>query len=163
MIGVKPTHLEQFEARPPGRISDFLIDVWDDPSTNSLFARDLLGSLPLDGLVSTLSGGEWLRLRMAKALSLEKTFLILDEPTNNLDQKGRSLLLEIVDLYPGGLLIISHDKSLLERLDSTLELTNLGIREVSGSFQLFEKISQDERRLKIETLERQKKIIKKII
>lgn len=66
--------------------------------------------------VSTLSGGEQNRLLLAKLLINPGNFLILDEPTNDLDIDTLDMLVEILSEYAGSLLIVSHDRDFLERL-----------------------------------------------
>ncbi len=69
--------------------------------------------------VHTLSGGEKNRLILAKALAKESNFLILDEPTNDLDMETMDLLQEILDDYDGTVLVVSHDRSFLDRVVTT--------------------------------------------
>lgn len=70
--------------------------------------------------VSVLSGGERNRLMLARALSRPSNFLILDEPTNDLDLETLDLLEEMVDDYTGTVLVVSHDRDFLDRTVSSI-------------------------------------------
>ncbi|MGP0106096.1 ABC-F family ATP-binding cassette domain-containing protein [Rhodoblastus sp.] len=63
-----------------------------------------------------LSGGERARLLLARALSLPSNFLVLDEPTNDLDLETLDLLQEMLGDYPGAILLVSHDRDFLDRV-----------------------------------------------
>ncbi len=63
-----------------------------------------------------LSGGERARLLLARALSLPSNFLVLDEPTNDLDLETLDLLQEMLGDYPGTILLVSHDRDFLDRV-----------------------------------------------
>ena len=67
-------------------------------------------------LVKTLSGGEQNRALLAKILSQPSNLLILDEPTNDLDMDTLELLEEFLMQYPGTVLLISHDRRLLNNV-----------------------------------------------
>ncbi|MFA7275586.1 MAG: ATP-binding cassette domain-containing protein [Pseudobdellovibrionaceae bacterium] len=70
--------------------------------------------------VSTLSGGQKNRLLLAKVLADPKSFLILDEPTNDLDMDTLDVLEEILVGYKGTLLIVSHDRDFLDQTVSKI-------------------------------------------
>jgi ATP-binding cassette subfamily F protein uup len=77
--------------------------------------------------VSSLSGGERNRLLLAKSLSKPSNFLILDEPTNDLDMDTLDLLQDVLSDYEGTVLIISHDRDFLDRLvTSTIAMEGNG-------------------------------------
>ena len=65
--------------------------------------------------VSTLSGGQKNRLKLAKVLANPKSCLILDEPTNDLDMETLDMLGEILMNYKGTLLLVSHDRDFLDQ------------------------------------------------
>nr|WP_319388030.1 ABC-F family ATP-binding cassette domain-containing protein [uncultured Cohaesibacter sp.] len=69
--------------------------------------------------ISVLSGGERGRLMLARALAKPSNFLVLDEPTNDLDLETLDLLQEVINDYTGTVLLVSHDRDFLDRLCST--------------------------------------------
>ena len=66
--------------------------------------------------VSALSGGEKNRLMLAIALAQPSNFLVLDEPTNDLDMDTLDLLQEVLDDYAGTVLLVSHDRDFIDRV-----------------------------------------------
>jgi ATP-binding cassette subfamily F protein uup len=70
--------------------------------------------------VSSLSGGEKNRLMLAVALAKASNFLVLDEPTNDLDMDTLDLLQEVLDEYQGTILIVSHDRDFLDKVTTSL-------------------------------------------
>ena len=66
--------------------------------------------------VKVLSGGERARLLLAKLFAIPSNFLVLDEPTNDLDLETLDLLEETVGDYPGTVLAVSHDRDFLDRV-----------------------------------------------
>ena len=87
--------------------------------------------------VANLSGGEKNRLLLAKLLINPGNFLILDEPTNDLDMDTVDLLLEILADYDGTLIVISHDRDFLDKLVTrTLILTSEGkVEDFIGGYE----------------------------
>lgn len=70
----------------------------------------------LDVLVGALSGGEQARLRMAQMMQQPADLLFLDEPTNDLDIPALEVLEETLSEFTGALVIVSHDRELLDRI-----------------------------------------------
>ena len=69
--------------------------------------------------VRALSGGEKARLLLARLLARESNFLILDEPTNDLDIETLDLLQELLSDYDGTVLLVSHDRDFIDRIATT--------------------------------------------
>ena len=92
--------------------------------------------------VSCLSGGEKNRLMLALSLARESNFLVLDEPTNDLDMDTLDLLQEVLDEYQGTILLVSHDRDFLNKITtSMLYLKGDGsvIEHVGNYEELYEK------------------------
>jgi ABC transport system ATP-binding/permease protein len=70
--------------------------------------------------VSVLSGGERARLILARELAKPSNFLILDEPTNDLDLETLDLLQEMLGDYPGTVIVVSHDRDFLDRVATSV-------------------------------------------
>src|SRR5690606_25295824 len=70
--------------------------------------------------VEKLSGGERGRLALARALALPSNFLVLDEPTNDLDLETLDLLQDMLGDYPGTVVVVSHDRDFLDRVASSV-------------------------------------------
>ena len=88
-----------------------------------LFAPEQAGTA-----VSALSGGERGRLTLARALAKPSNLLVLDEPTNDLDLETLDLLEEMIDDYPGTVLLVSHDRDFLDRTVSAVIVSEGGGR-----------------------------------
>ncbi|MBS4535912.1 ABC-F type ribosomal protection protein [Clostridium sp. D2Q-14] len=83
----------------------------------------------------TLSGGERTRLKLVKGLGKNPDLLFLDEPTSNLDMDGINLLTEKLESFTGAILIISHDRKLLDNIvDKMIEVEDGAIKEYSGNY-----------------------------
>ena len=70
--------------------------------------------------VSCLSGGEKNRLMLALSLAKESNFLVLDEPTNDLDMDTLDLLQEVLDEYTGTIILVSHDRDFLNKITTSM-------------------------------------------
>ncbi|MFE2933564.1 ABC-F family ATP-binding cassette domain-containing protein [Streptomyces sp. NPDC059278] len=98
-----------------------------------------LGGIELDRTVGQLSGGETVLLRLAALLLERPDVLLLDEPTNNLDAFARRRLYEAVDSWRSGVLVVvSHDRELLERVDRIAELRTGSVSWYGGGWSAYE-------------------------
>src|SRR5690606_28046433 len=100
-------------------------------------------------------GGEWMRVRLAKLI--KESFLILDEPTNDLDSTSKKILLNYLKKHRSGALIITHDRDCLNTCKVFLEMTKHGISKFSGNYQEFKEYRESERERLNETLDKAKK------
>lgn len=97
-----------------------------------------LGHFGLDRTVGDMSGGECVLLRLAALLLERPGVLLLDEPTNNLDTVARGRLYDAVDAWTGALLVVSHDRELLERVDRIADLRDGSVTWYGGNLSAYE-------------------------
>ena len=104
----------------------------------------------LDRAVGTLSGGEAVLTGLAGLLLRRPAIALLDEPTNNLDRRARELLYGAVAAWHGVLLVVSHDRELLELVDAVADLRDGSVRLFGGTLSAYQEQLAAER----ETAER---------
>jgi ATP-binding cassette subfamily F protein 3 len=112
-------------------------------------ARALLGRFlfsgdeadkPLDGL----SGGERRRLSLAILVQSGSNVLILDEPTNHLDLESREALEDALQAFPGSLLLVTHDRALLDAVGSrTIAVEDYGLRSYVGGWPEYARVREE--------------------
>jgi ATP-binding cassette subfamily F protein uup len=86
--------------------------------------------------IGRLSGGERGRLLLARALAQPSNLLVLDEPTNDLDLETLDMLEEMLADYPGTLIVVSHDRDFLDRVATSVLMSDGGGRwiEYAGGY-----------------------------
>ncbi|NED15336.1 ABC-F family ATP-binding cassette domain-containing protein [Streptomyces sp. SID9124] len=97
-----------------------------------------LGHIGLDRTIGEMSGGECVMLRLAALLLARPDVLLLDEPTNNLDLYARQRLYAAVDAWHGVLVVVSHDRELLERVDQIADLRDSTVTWYGGNLSAYE-------------------------
>lgn len=90
-----------------------------------------------DTRLAELSGGQRTRASLAAAVFAAPDFLLLDEPTNNLDRSGRDAVVALLAGWRAGAIVVSHDRELLNQMDSIIELTSLGATRYGGNWTHF--------------------------
>jgi ATPase subunit of ABC transporter with duplicated ATPase domains len=104
------------------------------------FAQVEIAGIGLYRDVASLSGGERTRLGLAAMLLTQPDVLLMDEPTNNLDIEGRVAIAELLAGWPGGAIVASHDRELLEGVDRIVQLSPVGIVSFGGGWSAFEEV-----------------------
>jgi len=118
---------------------DVVGDAWDvEERAAAVLDRLGLAVDVLDRRLGELSGGEVIQLGLARLLLAEPDVLLLDEPTNNLDRQARERLHDVVDGFRGTLLVVSHDRELLERVERVADLHDGRIRWYGGNLTSYE-------------------------
>ncbi|NUK54223.1 ABC-F family ATP-binding cassette domain-containing protein [Streptomyces lunaelactis] len=139
-IAAARTALHAIEAGDP-REEHFTAvgDDWD-VEERALAALDQLGlgHIGLDRTIGEVSGGEGVLLRLAALLLARPGVLLLDEPTNNLDLYARRRLYDAVAAWSGVMVVVSHDRELLELVDQIADLRDGEVHWYGGSFSAYE-------------------------
>jgi len=115
----------------------------------------------LNNRVSTLSGGWKMRVELAKILLKEPDVLLLDEPTNHLDIRSIEWVENYLGSFGGTVVLVSHDKYLLDRMvDTIAELDNGIISEYNGNYSKYVQEKERLREIQEATWKNQQKKIK---
>lgn len=137
----------------------------DDWSIEERISQQLnalgLGELSMDQSMAMLSGGEVTRLLLAKAFLADADFLLFDEPTNHLDRTSRQQLYQAIKQWQKGLIVISHDRTLLNLMDEIIELTSLGASCYGGNYDAYQNQKDIEKLAKQLQLHDAKRLLKK--
>lgn len=147
VLGVRPI-VEAIAAVERGEIAPGLFELigddWD-VEARALAALDAVGirlgestSAPLDRPAGTLSGGEAALAALVGVQLARPDIALLDEPTNNLDARARARVHELVDGWRAALIVISHDRELLECVDAIAELRAGALTLHGGPFSAYE-------------------------
>ena len=138
--GVVPAYFSQQEAELDTRGS-VLQCVQSMTGLSRPDAMNLLGRFLFSGWdevekpVAVLSGGERRRLALAVTVASGANFLVLDEPTNHLDLESREALEAALDAFPGTVLLVSHDRALLDAIaERTLAIEDGELHAYDGGW-----------------------------
>lgn len=139
-----PEHLNVFEALEDARIIATLSEG------KEITAKQLCDRFGFAGgrartLVSKLSGGERRRLQLMRLLMEEPNVLMLDEPTNDLDIDTLTALEDLLDSWPGTLIVVSHDRYFIERVcDNVYGLMGDGaLRHLGGGIEQYVRLRRE--------------------
>ncbi|MEV0276019.1 ABC-F family ATP-binding cassette domain-containing protein [Streptomyces sp. NPDC050610] len=114
-------------------------DDWDvEERARAALDRLGLDGIGLDRTTGVLSGGESVLLRLAALLISRPDVLLLDEPTNNLDLRARQHLYDAVTAWSGVMVVVSHDRELLELVDRIADLRGGEVHWYGGNLSAYE-------------------------
>ncbi|MBN2731202.1 MAG: ABC-F family ATP-binding cassette domain-containing protein [Balneolaceae bacterium] len=109
------------------------------------------------------SGGWLMRIALAKLLLLKPTYLLLDEPTNHLDIESLQWIEQFLASYEGAIMVVSHDKSFLNRVTNrTLWLDNGSLEDYAGNYSYFEEKHAERMEHKRQAYKNQQREVKQI-
>ena len=138
--GVQPAYFSQQEVELDDR-GTVLQCVQSMTGLQRPQAQSLLGKFLFSGWgehekpVKVLSGGERRRLALAVVVASGANFLVLDEPTNHLDLESREALEAALEAFPGTILLVSHDRALLDAVaERTLAIEGGRINSYDGGW-----------------------------
>jgi ATPase subunit of ABC transporter with duplicated ATPase domains len=123
-----------------GSVEDFDLigEQWDLAERLRRLLDDAgLAGVAFTDLTEQLSGGQQARVALIGAFLSQAPLLVLDEPTNHLDSSGRQWLMNSLERWYTGLIVVSHDRQLLERMQRIVELSASGAIEFGGNYSAF--------------------------
>jgi len=149
-----------------GNISEENYEILNDDWTiedrcNEVLKHWQLNDLYLSQKMETLSGGQKTKVFLA-GISIHKPELILlDEPSNHLDFESRELLYDFIRFTKSTLIVVSHDRKLLNILNKVCELTKNGITVYGGNFDFYTEQKQIEKNALAQDIHSKEKALKK--
>lgn len=175
------TKLNALQEILSGNVTEENYSLLDDDWTiedrcNEALQHWQLTNLDLSQKMETLSGGQKTKVFLAGISIHQPELVLLDEPSNHLDISGRQLLYDFIQPAKSTLIVVSHDRKLLNLLDTICELSKHGIKVYGGNYDFFtaqkeiennalnqdiqskEKALRKAREKERETLERQQKL-----
>lgn len=173
--------LNAFKEILDGNVTEENLNILNDDWTieercNNALSYWKLEVLDLTQKMNTLSGGQKTKIFLAGILIHQPELVLMDEPSNHLDADSRKLLYDFIASTTSTLLIVSHDRSLLNTLNTVYELSKHGIAVYGGNYDFYteqkqieinalnqdlhakEKALRKAREKERETLERQQKL-----
>ena len=139
---------------------------WEDEKRrNKIFKKLNLSSEILNKDINNISGGEATRIGLAGVFLSQANFWLLDEPTNNLDFEGIDLLVEEIEKFKGNILIVTHDRRVLDKLQRLIEIDEetKTIRSWGGNYGFYKKKKEEEYEARLRKYEAQEEKKSKLL
>ncbi len=139
-----------------------LNDDWTiEERCNEALSYWQLNDLDLNQKMETLSGGQKTKVFLAGIMIHEPDVVLLDEPSNHLDFAGRTLLYDFIKSTSSSLLIVSHDRTLLNILEKTFEMSRNGISVYGGNYDFYSEQKKIENNALEQDVQSKEKALKK--
>nr|WP_295928207.1 ABC-F family ATP-binding cassette domain-containing protein [uncultured Dyadobacter sp.] len=125
-----------------GHLTDINLELLDDDwgieeRCQEAFAHWKLAGIDLSQSMSALSGGQKTKVFLAGILIHEPDIVLLDEPSNHLDTASRAILYDYIQSTSQTLMVVSHDRTLLNLLETVFELNQRGIAVYGGNYDFY--------------------------
>jgi len=120
-----------------------------------------LHNLDLSQKMESLSGGQKTKVFLAGISIHQPELILLDEPSNHLDVLGRQLLYDFIQSTKSTLIVVSHDRKLLNLLDSVCELSAQGIKAYGGNYDFYSEQKQIENSALNQDIQSKEKALRK--
>ncbi|MDR1114607.1 MAG: ATP-binding cassette domain-containing protein [Tannerella sp.] len=149
-----------------GNVSETGLSVLNDDWTVEERCREALSCWGLTGLLfdakmKTLSGGQKTRVFLAGIKIHNPGIVLLDEPTNHLDVTGRKTLYQFIRETSRTIVVVSHDRTLLNQLEKMYELNRHGIKAYGGNYEFYKEHKTLENTALANSLEDRQKSLRK--
>lgn len=150
------------------RYGDFAYIAQMDPPERRKISGELASRFGVETRwTEGMSGGEKTRFKLAEAFGRQSVLLFADEPTSHVDLEGIALLGEKFESYPGALVVISHDRSFLDRVcNQILEIEEGRLKSYPGNYSAYreQKLKERERaRFEFEEYEKEKERLEDVM
>lgn len=111
---------------------------WDIESrTKNALTHFNLNNVDAHSYFKKLSDGEKTKVLLSKTLIFSTDFILFDEPTNNLDKESRNILYNYIIDSNKGIIVVSHDRELLNNMSHIIEITSIGINAYGGNYDFY--------------------------
>jgi ATPase subunit of ABC transporter with duplicated ATPase domains len=149
-----------------GNVSETNMAVLNDDWTIEERCREALSrwgieDLSLSQKMETLSGGQKNKVFLSGIFIHQPEIVLLDEPSNHLDMNGRDLLYNFIQSDRSAMIVVSHDRKLLNLLDSICELNSKGIAVYGGNYDFYAEQKQIEKNALNEDIKSREKALRK--
>lgn len=139
-----------------------LNDDWGiEERCNEALAYWGLDNMTLDTPMSDLSGGQKTKVFLAGIMVHNPEFVLMDEPGNHLDISGRGILYKYIGTFSGAMIVVSHDRKLLNLFNVICELDKNGLAKYGGNYDFYKAQKQVEENAANEELKAKEKALRK--